>query len=161
MNIELKRLFAPWVLLASLFVTGLLLLLTFLWVQWSAPAAPDVSGLLAAVTDIPVPTRTPAPFVTPTVDPYIATPTPTFAPGEFGIGSFVQITGTQGEGLRIRSEPGLNGKQLFLGFDTEAYTVLDGPRSVDGYEWYFLAAVNDQTRTGWAASDFITRIINP
>jgi len=161
MHIELNRIFSPRVFAGALLVTLLLLALTYFWIEWSAPPPPDVSGFMAVVTDIPVPSVTPEPFSTPTLDPYLPTSTPTLAPGEFGVGSFVQISGTQGEGLRIRSEPGLNGNQLFLGFDTEAYTVLDGPRSVDGYTWYQLAAANDQRRIGWAASNFLTAIINP
>ena len=156
-----KRLFTPGVFVGAIIVAIIMLVMTFLWVAWSAPPPPDAAGLMAAVTVIPMPTGTPAPAATPTFDAYASTPTPTLAPGEFGIGSFVQISGTQGEGLRIRSEPGLNGKQLFLGFDTEAYTVMDGPRAVDGYSWYYLAAINDQKRTGWAASNFLTPIINP
>ena len=117
--------------------------------------------MLAKVTNIPVPSSTPAAQPKPSYDPYPPTPTPTLLPGQIGIGAIVQITGTQGEGLRIRSDPGLNGKQLFLGFDTEAYTVQDGPREVDGYTWYYLAAINDQQRTGWAASNFLTVIPNP
>jgi hypothetical protein len=161
MNFEPGRLFTPRVFAGALIVTVLLLVLAFAWVAWSAPASPDASGLLAVVTSIPMPSATPAPEATPTFDPYAPTPTPTPAPGQLSIGAFVQISGTQGEGLRIRSDPGLDGKQLFLGFDTEAYTVVDGPREVDGYTWYFLAAINDQKRTGWAASNFLTVIQNP
>ncbi|HEY3312175.1 MAG TPA: hypothetical protein VGK00_11100 [Anaerolineales bacterium] len=161
MNFEPGRLFTPRVFAGALIVTVLLLVLAFAWVAWSAPASPDASGLLAVVTSIPMPSTTPAPEATPTFDPYAPTPTPTPAPGQLSIGAFVQISGTQGEGLRIRSDPGLDGKQLFLGFDTEAYTVVDGPREVDGYTWYFLAAINDQKRTGWAASNFLTVIQNP
>lgn len=161
MNIDYRQLFTPRVLLGAMGVAAILLVLTFAWIQWSAPPAPDTSGLLAVVTVLPMPSVTPAPAASPTFDPYAATPTFTPAPGQFGIGAVVQISGTQGEGLRIRSEPGLSGKQLFLGFDTEAYSVLDGPRDVDGHAWYYLAAINDQTRTGWAASDFLTIIPQP
>ena len=135
--------------------------MTFLLITWSAPPAPAISGLLAIVTDIPMPTLTPAPAATPTFDPYGATSTPTLSPGEFSIGSMVQISGTQGQGLRIRSQAGLNGTQLFLGFDTEAYTITDGPSQLDGYTWYYLTAINDQKRTGWAASNFLSPIIKP
>jgi hypothetical protein len=161
MNFEFDRLFTPKVLAGSLAVTGILLILLFTWIVWSAPPAPDASGMLAAVTVVPMPSATPGPAATPTFDPYAPTPTPTLAPGQISVGAFVQISGTQGQGLHIRSEPGLNGKQLFLGFDTEAYTVLDGPRQVDGYTWYYLGAINDQKRTGWAASNFLTVITNP
>jgi len=161
MKIDLRALFSPRVLAGAVGVALLLLILTFGWVEWSAPPAPDASGLLAVVTVIPMPTLTPAPAASPTLDPYAPAPTSTPAFGQLGVGSVVQISGTQGQGLRIRSDPGLNGKQLFLGFDTEAYTVLDGPRNVDGYDWYYLAAINDQTRTGWAASSFLTIIPKP
>lgn len=161
MNFEPGRLFTPKVFAGALIVTLVLLVLTFVWIAWSAPAAPDASGLMAVVTSIKMPTSTPAPEASPTFDPYLPTPTPTPQPGQLSIGAYVQISGTQGEGLRIRSDPGLDGKQLFLGFDTEAYTVVDGPREADGYTWYYLAAINDQKRTGWAASNFLTLIQNP
>jgi len=161
MNIEFDRLFTPKVFIGAVVVAISLLVLTFAWILLSAPPAPDASSLMARVTDIPMPSTTPAPMASPTFDPYASTPTPTLAPGQFSIGAFVQISGTQGQGLRIRSEPGLKGTQLFLGFDTEAYTVLDGPRDVDGYVWYYLAAINDQKRTGWAASNFLTLIPAP
>jgi hypothetical protein len=160
-EIDWQRLFTPRVLAAAVIVAVVLLVATFAWIEWSVPPAPDAAGLLAVVTTIPRPTSTPAPAASPTIDPYAPTPTFTPLPGQIGIGSVVQISGTQGLGLRIRSEPGLDGKQLFLGFDTEAYTVVDGPRQVDGYAWYYLAAINDQTRTGWAASTFLTIIPQP
>ncbi len=161
MNIELGRIITLKVLFGALVVTAVLLVLTFALIVWTAPAPPDAAGLMAGVTSIPMPTTTPVPEATPTFDPYASTPTPTLSPGEFPIGTLIQISGTQGEGLRIRSDPGLNGKQLFLGFDTEAYTILDGPQEMDGYTWYYIAAINDQGRTGWAASSFLTQIINP
>jgi hypothetical protein len=159
MNLELGRLFTPRVLAGALGVAIFLLVLIFAWIEWTAPPAPNLSGLLAVVTIIPVPSATPAPAVTATFDPYA--PTPTVVPGQISIGAYVQISGTQGQGLRIRSQPGLNGEQLFLGFDTEVYTVVDGPRDLDGHIWYSLVAINDQARTGWAASDFLTVIPKP
>jgi len=161
MNIEFKRLFSPFVIVASLAVAIALLVVTYFLIVWSAPAAPDVAGMVAAITIIPPSATTPAPEATPTFDPYASTPTPTLAPGQVSIGAIVQISGTQGEGLHIRSEPGLNSQQLFLGFDTEAYKIMDGPRKVDGYDWYYLAAINDEKRTGWAASNFLTAVKNP
>jgi hypothetical protein len=159
MKFELGRLFTPRVLAGALGVAILLLILTFAWIEWTAPPTPGMSGLLAVVTVIPAPSATAAPAATATFDPYA--PTPTIVVGQISIGTYVQISGTQGQGLRIRSQPGLNGKQMFLGFDTEVYTVVDGPRELDGYIWYSLAAINDQTRTGWAASNFLTVIPKP
>ena len=73
----------------------------------------------------------------------------------------MQITGTDGEGLRIRSEPGLTGNPDFLGFDSEVFIVKDGPQLVDGYTWWYLVAPYDDTRAGWAASDFLSYIPSP
>ncbi|MEI6289140.1 MAG: SH3 domain-containing protein [Chloroflexota bacterium] len=161
MNIEFERIINRWVITAAILFAVFLSVLTYYWITLSAPAPQNAAGLLAIVTDIPLPPSEQAPVPTPTFDPYAPPPTPTLGPGEFALDSFVQISGTQGEGLRIRTDPGLNGRQLFLAFDTEVYKVKDGPRQLDGYIWYQLEAVNDQRRIGWAASTFLTPIINP
>jgi hypothetical protein len=161
MKFEWERLFTPRVWAGAVALASLLLILTFLWIEWSAPPSPNLAGMLAVVTSLPAPSSTPEPEATRTYDPYAPTPTPTVGPGEIAPGAYVQISGTQGEGLRIRSNPGLDGEQLFLGFDTEVYTVVAGPREVDGYLWYQLAAINDQTRVGWAASNYLTAIPQP
>jgi hypothetical protein len=138
----------------------LALVVTFIWIEWSAP--PPASGdVIALLTVIPAPSGTPLPPLTPTFDPNAPTPTPALAPGQIAIGSYVQIKGTDGLGLRIRSAPGLAGNQLFLGYDAEVFVVNDGPRQADGYTWYSLVAPYDATRTGWAASDFFTIIPPP
>jgi hypothetical protein len=73
----------------------------------------------------------------------------------------VQINGTEGQGLRIRAEPGLGGVFQFLAYDSEVFVVQDGPREVDGYVWWYLVAPYDETRVGWAAADFLTYIPEP
>ena len=55
---------------------------------------------------------------------------------------------------RVRSAPSINAEPLFLAFDAEVFVVQDGPQQADGYTWWYLAAPYDQTRTGWAASNF-------
>ena len=161
MKIEPGRIFTFRFFVSAFIVAAILFVLLLIWINWSAPPAPDPSNLAAIVTIVPMPTFTPQAAATPTFDPYAPTPTPTLMPGQIGLGAFVQISGTQGEGLRIRSEPGLAGKQLFLGFDTEVYVVLDGPTEQDGYTWYKVAAINDETRLGWAASNFLTLTTSP
>jgi hypothetical protein len=121
---------------------------------------PSPANVVAQMTIIPAPTATPLPPPTPTIDPDAPTVTPTLLPGQIAIGSYVQIKGTEGVGLRIRSAPGLSGDSLFIAFDAEVFVVKGGPRQTDGYTWYELVAPNDPTRTGWAASDFFT-IISP
>ncbi len=160
MNFDLRSILTSRVAAGALGLATLLLILTFVWIEWSAP--PPASGeVFAILTVIPAPSGTPVPRPTTTLDPNIPTPAPTPAPGEIALGSYVQIKGTEGQGLRIRSAPGLNSDQLFLGYDAEVFVVKDGPRQADGYSWYQLVAPYDETRTGWAASDFLNIIPPP
>ncbi len=69
---------------------------------------PAPANVIAEMTIIPAPTATPLPPPTPTIDPDAPTVTPTLLPGQIAIGSYVQIKGTEGVGLRIRSAPGLS-----------------------------------------------------
>jgi len=160
MNFDFRSILTPRVLTGALVVAVFLLISTFVWIEWSAP--PPASGeVLAVLTLIPAPSGTPAPFPTATLDPNAPTLTPTPVPGALALGSYVQIKGTDGQGLRIRSAPGLNSSPLFLGYDAEVFVVKDGPRTADGYSWYQLVAPYDNTRTGWAASDFLNIIPPP
>jgi hypothetical protein len=106
---------------------------------------------------IPAPTLTSNAPPTATIDPFAPTPAPT----GIAIGNYVQISGTEGQGLRIRSTPGLDGEFVFLGYDSEVFIVQDGPQTLDGYTWWYLVAPYDATRVGWAASDFLTYIPSP
>jgi len=153
-----QQLFNKWVILGALLLTGLLLLITAISIGVTNARQPsDVGFAPADVTIIPAPTSTSGAPPTPTIDPFAPTPAPT----GIALGNYVQISGTNGEGLRIRSEPGLNGNPEFLGFDSEVFIIQDGPRSVDGYTWWYLVAPYDQSRAGWAAADFLTYIPPP
>jgi hypothetical protein len=141
-------------------VTALLLLVTFFVIfGFSGETDGEADVQLAALTVIPGPTSTPKIPATPTYDPLQGTPTP--LAGEIAVHGFVQIGGTEGEGLRLRETPGLNGKPLFLGFDAEVFQVADGPEDVDGYRWWYLKAPYDDTRSGWAVADFLEAIPSP
>ena len=155
---SVSQLFNRWVILGAILIAGLLTLITAISIGLtSSPQASDMGFAPANVTVIPAPTVTSNAPPTPTIDPFAPTPIPT----GIAIGNYVQITGTDGEGLRIRSEPGLNGDPEFLGFDSEVFLVQDGPRAVDGYVWWYLVAPYDQTRVGLAAADFLTYIPSP
>ena len=155
---DARQLFNKWVILGALLLAGLLLLITAVSIGLtSAPQNSDVGFVPADLTVIPAPTATSSAPATATIDPFA----PTAAPTGIAIGNYVQITGTQGEGLRIRSEPGLNGNPEFLGYDSEVFIVKDGPRQADGFVWWYLVAPYDETRVGWAASDFLTYIPAP
>jgi hypothetical protein len=135
--------------------------LVYIWiVQPAVPRQPV--GDTAALTLIPAATSTPRvlPF-TPSPFPPTAGPTHTPAPGEVAPGAYVQIVNTGGEGLRIRSEPGLDSTVIFSGFDAEVFLVSEGPVEEDGYTWWYLTASYDQKRAGWAVEDFLSAIENP
>lgn len=100
---------------------------------------------------------------TPTVT---ATPVATAAlnPGEpkdFALGQLVQVYGTEGEGLRLRSEPGLEATILFLGLEHEVFRVEEGPVERDGYQWWYLVNPYDESKRGWAVSAFLRSAEEP
>ena len=153
-----QQLFNKWVIFGAIAFTGLLLLITVISIGVTgARPTSDVGFAPADVTVIPASTSTPSAPPTPTIDTFAPTPDTT----GIALGNYVQIKGTNGEGLRIRSEPGLNGNSEFLGFDSEVFIVQDGPRTADGYTWWYLVAPYDQSRAGWAAADFLTYIPPP
>jgi hypothetical protein len=104
----------------------------------------------------------PAPTLTSTAAEPQLTLTPEGGTGNgIALGGFVQISGTEGEGLRLREGPGTNQALKFIGMDAEVFEVKDGPREVDGYTWWFLVAPYDKNRSGWAASNYLTLISTP
>lgn len=113
----------------------------------------------AVLTIVPAPSSTPpgqvALFSTPTSTP----PALSITIDGIAVGNFVQISGTGGDGLRLRREPGVNADILFLGYESEVFKVVDGPKQADGFVWWYLTAPYDEKRSGWAASRFL-RVIN-
>ncbi len=150
------KLMNRWVILGILGIAFFLFFLAIFLLGSPVTQTEEVNLALAAITVLPGTTSTPLVSPTPTHDPALGTATP--AAGIIALGAYVQIGGTDGEGLRIRSEPGLEGEYLFLGFDTELFQVLDGPQESDGYTWWYLLAPYDDTRSGWAVSDFLVPV---
>lgn len=141
----------------GLLFTGAAAVALFAYLPPSVNEAPQ-----AGLTWIPGPSNTPQP-PTATLEP-TSTVTPTFAPlqsGELGVGSFVQIVGTEGAGLNIRSGPGLDAAIQFLGYDEEVFEVRDGPVEADGLTWWYLVTPVDETRAGWAAANYLSVVANP
>ncbi len=149
------------VVLGALGIAGLLILITLIFIGWTTPGPVRDFGFAPAdLTVIPAPTTTPNVTPTFTPDPLIVG-TPTLAPDVIGVGGYVQITGTDGDGLRLRANPGLNGEPVFLGYDEEVFEVREGPQTADEYIWWYLVAPYDETRAGWAADDFLGAIPSP
>jgi hypothetical protein len=154
-------LLTPPVLIGAGVIAALLLLITLLSIGWSRPDPQRELGFAPAdLTVIPAPTSTSDAPATATPDPLLAG-TATLAPDVIGVGGYVQISGTDGDPLRLRAAPGLTGEPVFLGFAEEVYEVREGPQEADGYTWWYLVAPYDETRAGWAAADFLSAIPSP
>jgi hypothetical protein len=149
-------LFNAWTILGALLVAGCLLVFTLVSIGWtSARQTPPLGFVPADLTIISPSTATPLPSPTPL-------PAGTSTPiGQIGIGAYVQITGTEGAGLRIRREPGQGGDTVFLGEESETFQVKDGPQQADGYMWWYLVAPYDENRAGWAAADYLAAVPAP
>lgn len=146
-----------WTIAGALGVAGCLLLFTLVSIGWThARPGTNLGFVPADLTIIPPSTAT----LSPTLVPPPAGTT-TAAATEIAVDAYVQITGTGGDGLRIRSAPGLNGDTVFRGEEAETFQVKDGPRQADGYTWWYLAARYDATRAGWAAADFLAVVPAP
>jgi hypothetical protein len=157
---DIKQYLNRSVVLGAIGFAAGLIIVTLIFIGWTSPRfALDVGFAPADLTMIPAPTHTPNVTPIPTVDPSLVTPT--LAPNELGIGGYVQISGTEGEGLRIRSVPGLTGETIFFGEESEVFLVRDGPQTIDGYTWWYLVAPYDETRAGWAAADFLAVVPSP
>ncbi len=142
------------VILGAIGFAAMFVIITLIVIGFTSPRlSPEVGFAPADLTLIPAPTHTPNVTLVPTLDPNLVTPT--LAPDAIGIGGYVQISGTEGEGLRIRSAPGLSGDTVFFGGESEVFIVRDGSQVSDGYTWWYLVAPYDETRAGWAAADFL------
>jgi hypothetical protein len=135
---------------------GIATLLLVMITKPEGPAGPS----RAVITLIPASTATPQVTAAPTT-PSLYIPTATPLPGVVALGAYVQITGTEGLGLRMRATPGLNGAFLFLSYDSEVFKVTEGPQELDGHTWWKLVAPYDETRAGWAAADYLALVSSP
>jgi hypothetical protein len=144
-----------WVILGALAVAGGLIVLLALLFLLAPQPAQSASQPLAELTVIPAPTMTPTKNK-PTPNPNSTVGVNGQIVDGIGIGMFVQISGTGGDGLRLRVGPSTNDDPRFLGYEAEVFKVKDGPKLADGYTWWFLEAPYDPGRSGWAASKYLS-----
>jgi len=155
-----KSLINSWTILGSLACAGFLLITTWIGIQWSHPHQSTTSGFVAAdLTVIPLPTAT-VQVPTPTINAGLAASL-TAQPNQIALNTYVQISGTGTDGLRIRSAPGLNSDTVFRGDESETFLVKDGPQQADGYTWWYVVAPYDSTRAGWAAANYLAVVPAP
>lgn len=157
------RWITPGVFAGALTVGGVLFaaLLFGLWLARPTPAPKGPATALIKIIPRPsstplLPTLPPSATVTPTLAESVPTPS-----GEIHIGDYVQVSGTGGVGLRVRSEPSLQASLVFLAIEAEVLRVTDGPRQADGYTWWRLVAPYDETLQGWAVANYLVAIETP
>lgn len=159
----MRRIFDPLVFVGAIGF-GVLLAAAALGLLWlTRTNNPPAGGQSATVTVIPAATITPTSTPpTPTL-PVEPTPSglPLPPPGDISMEAYVQITGTGGDGLRLRSDPGLDSDVRMLGEEAEVFVVTDGPQDADGYTWWYLVSPSDETRRGWAVSNYLMVVQNP
>lgn len=158
----MRSLFSPAVIVGALLV-GCLLFAAAAGLVYATRPAPEPKGAATAVVYVlaaPTPTAV-LPTPTPEPTPTATSPVPAPPPGMIAVGAYVQITGTGGDGLRLRADPGLNGEIRLLGIEAEVFQVIDGPRDADGYTWWQLVAPADERRKGWAVANYLAVIQNP
>ena len=73
-----------------------------------------------------------------------------------GIGAYVQIYGTGGDGLRLRAGPGTDNPPLFLGKESEVFQIKNGPKESGGFTWWYVVAPYDESRKGWAVQNYLS-----
>ena len=157
----LRFFISPWVIGGTLIVGFCMFTGTLLYLFGTRTKQNSLPAATAILQVIPVPTFTPTlPPPTPSPELTATLPVPP-ASGNITVGSFVQVTGTGGDGLRLRSDPGLNGTPRFLGMETEVFQVSDGPRQADGYTWWLLVAPYDSSVQGWAVANYLVVEQNP
>ncbi len=157
----LRSLVNVWVIVGTALVGISLLCLTLAAAWYSKPPQAEPSPATAVLNLIAMPSATPTVSIPTPAPPTPTATTPPGSGGSFAIGSSVQISGTSGDGLRLRSAPGLQSEVLFLAFEGEIFTVEDGPRSADGYDWFSLVAPYDPNIRGWAAANFLQSVPPP
>lgn len=150
-----------WMLVGAIALAFFLLLLMgiliFLGNRRPAPAQPP-----AVLEIIPARTNTPQPAAALDATPASSDSDSGNQHGVgFSIGSYVQVSDTGGDGLRLRNQPGLAGSVLMVASDAEVFKLEDGPIEIDGYTWWYLVGPFDETRKGWGVDNYLELIQNP
>ena len=65
------------------------------------------------------------------------------------------VSGTEGDGLRMRDGPGLEATIIRLAVENEVFQIEDGPQDVDGYVWWYVVNPYDPEITGWVVSNYL------
>jgi len=119
-------------------------------------SAPLYLGDRLGFTLIPAPTSTKTEEPTKPVSLTAVVPSTSSAmKSDIRLNSYVQVNGTQGDGLRLREKPGIGNTILSLASESEVFVVLEGPIQADGYQWWYIADPYNEKRRGWAAENYL------
>ena len=152
----MKDILNPWVIVGTIIIAAVLLVVSFYAAGSFFPGGLTEYSGHGEITVIPIPTFTSTPqptepVITPTVEPEVG----------IQVGGHVQISGTEGEGLRLRQEPTLSGEVVYLGLEGEIFFVSGGPQENNGYLWWQLVAPLNEDKTGWAVSNYLETAQSP
>ncbi|UCE00178.1 MAG: hypothetical protein JSV42_05510 [Chloroflexota bacterium] len=153
----------PWLIIGAIGFGIALLVATLLLLSWTRSPQSVAGESTPTINIIALNTSTP---IIPTASPGITeipseTNIPPPPPGDIAIGAYVKVTGTGGDGLRLRVGPGLEREVRLLGGEDEVFLIQDGPQLLDSYTWWYLVGPFDETRHGWAVANFLQLIQKP
>jgi hypothetical protein len=77
-----------------------------------------------------------------------------FIPGVYANNMVIMISGTEGEGLNVRENPGTDSPIVYLAQEGETYKITDGPQIKDGLIWWHIDQTAEGQKTGWAVQDY-------
>ena len=86
---------------------------------------------------------------------------PVLNPGAINLGSYVQVVRTDGDPLKLRQAPTLNAEVNYLAVPNEVLKVANGPTIADGFTWWYLVDLADETRNGWAVENYLDATNGP
>ena len=146
---------------AALF--ALILFGALLAILWSAkPDTYSQTPATAILSIIQAPTETSVPTITstPTSSPSSSQAAPQPG-GPIKIGDFVQVSETEGEGLRLHASAGVSSEVRYVAIEAEVFLVQEGPVDADGYSWWLLKDPYNEVVAGWGASNYLRVVQNP
>jgi len=74
--------------------------------------------------------------------------------GDLSVGASVQVQGTDGDGLRVRAAPSLQGDVAAVLVEGAQVEVLDGPVTADSVRWYRVR-YDRQGGSGWVSGQYL------
>jgi hypothetical protein len=146
-----------WAILAGIFAAAVCIVAALMVLFMGKNQNPQYAYITPVVKVITAPTLTKV-SSTPTIQPTAEL----LLPGSMSLqpGTIVEITGTEGAGLRVRDDAGTGATALFLAMDGEQYVIKEGPKHVDDLFWYRIVSSDDDTKKGWAAADYLKVVTN-